>query len=156
MHLCWYDAETGNKLNEGWTKQRVLSLGYSLLSGIIMFDVLLAVGICVFGYLSGSLPFALWITRLVKGVDVRDAGSGHASTTNTIRQAGWGPGILVLIFDIGKGYLPTLMVDFFPNAFLTVLTDFGLSWDLLSTTPTFLFCHVCPLNLVYTQTRFRS
>ncbi len=74
-----------------------------------MFDVLLAVGICVFGYLSGSLPFALWITRWVKGIDVRDAGSGHASTTNTIRQAGWGPGILVLIFDIGKGYLPTLV-----------------------------------------------
>jgi hypothetical protein len=27
------------------------------------------------GYLCGSIPFAIWITRLVKGVDVRDAGS---------------------------------------------------------------------------------
>jgi len=42
----------------------------------------------VLGYLSGSLPFALWVTRLVKGVDVRDGGSGHVTTTNTIRQAG--------------------------------------------------------------------
>ena len=57
------------------------------------------------GYLLGSLPFALWITRLVKGVDVRDAGSGHVTTTNTIRQAGWLPGAFVLVLDIGKGFL---------------------------------------------------
>lgn len=58
------------------------------------------------GYLSGSLPFALWITRLVKGIDVRDGGSGHVTTTNTIRQAGWLPGALVLVLDITKGFLP--------------------------------------------------
>ena len=63
----------------------------------------------ILGYLSGSLPFALWITRLVKGVDVRDSGSGHVTTTNTIRQAGFGWGILVLILDIGKGFLPTYL-----------------------------------------------
>ncbi len=58
------------------------------------------------GYLAGSLPFAIWVTRLVKGVDVRDAGSGHATTTNTIRQAGFGWGALVLVLDIAKGFLP--------------------------------------------------
>jgi len=61
----------------------------------------------VLGYLSGSLPFSIWITRYAKGVDVRDAGSGHATTTNTIRQAGFGWGALVLILDIAKGFLPT-------------------------------------------------
>jgi glycerol-3-phosphate acyltransferase PlsY len=35
------------------------------------------------------------------------AGSGHATTTNTIRQAGFGPGALVFILDLGKGYIPT-------------------------------------------------
>src|SRR3972149_3636159 len=59
------------------------------------------------GYLFGSLPFSIWITRFVKSVDVRDAGSGHATTTNTIRQAGFGWGALVLILDISKGYIPT-------------------------------------------------
>ncbi len=59
------------------------------------------------GYLSGSLPFSIWITRLLKGVDVRDAGSGHATTTNTIRQAGFGAGALVLVLDVAKGFLPT-------------------------------------------------
>ncbi|MEW6405225.1 MAG: glycerol-3-phosphate acyltransferase [Chloroflexota bacterium] len=58
------------------------------------------------GYIFGSLPFSIWVTRLAKGVDVRDAGSGHATTTNTIRQAGFGWGALVLILDIAKGFVP--------------------------------------------------
>ncbi len=61
----------------------------------------------IVGYLAGSLPFALWITRLVKDVDIRDGGSGHVTTTNTIRQAGFAPGAAVLILDISKGFLPT-------------------------------------------------
>ena len=69
-------------------------------------NLLLSLLFPVLGYLSGSLPFAIWITRLVKGVDVRDAGSGHATTTNTIRQAGFGWGALVLVLDIAKGFLP--------------------------------------------------
>ncbi len=61
------------------------------------------------GYLSGSLPFSIWVTRYVKGVDVRNAGSGHATTTNTIRQAGFGWGALVFILDVSKGFLPTFL-----------------------------------------------
>jgi len=68
---------------------------------------LAAIGFALLGYLSGSLTPSIWITRRVKGVDVRDAGSGHATTTNTIRQAGFGWGALVLIIDIAKGFVPT-------------------------------------------------
>jgi len=60
----------------------------------------------ILGYLFGSLPFSIWVTRFAKDVDVRDAGSGHATTTNTIRQAGFGWGALVLILDIAKGFIP--------------------------------------------------
>lgn len=60
-------------------------------------------------YLSGSLPFALWITRLVKKTDLRDSGSGHATTTNTVRQAGFAAGALVLILDLSKGFLPVFL-----------------------------------------------
>jgi glycerol-3-phosphate acyltransferase PlsY len=42
-------------------------------------------------------------------VDVRNAGSGHATTTNTIRQAGFGWGALVFILDIAKGFVPTYL-----------------------------------------------
>ena len=61
------------------------------------------------GYLFGSLPFSIWIPRFVKNVDVRDAGSGHATTTNTIRQAGFGWGALVLLLDIAKGFIPVFL-----------------------------------------------
>ena len=61
------------------------------------------------GYLFGSLPFSIWITRFAKGVDLRDSGSGHATTTNTIRQAGFGWGALVLALDIAKGFIPTYL-----------------------------------------------
>lgn len=75
------------------------------------------------GYLSGSLPFSIWVTRFVKGVDVRDAGSGHATTTNTIRQAGFGWGALVAILDVAKGFLPTfLAIKYTNNIWVIVLT----------------------------------
>ncbi len=61
------------------------------------------------GYLSGSIPFAVWITRWSKGIDVREGGSGHMTATNTIRQAGWFPGILVFLLDTAKGFLPVFL-----------------------------------------------
>ena len=61
------------------------------------------------GYILGSLPFALWVTRIIKGTDIRDAGSGHVTTTNTIRQAGWLPGIVVAFLDISKGFVPVYL-----------------------------------------------
>jgi glycerol-3-phosphate acyltransferase PlsY len=77
----------------------------------------------IFGYLCGSLPFAIWITRLVKGADVRDSGSGHATTTNTIRQAGFGWGALVLALDIAKGFLPVyLAVKYSENPWVIAAT----------------------------------
>ncbi|MCB9109808.1 MAG: glycerol-3-phosphate acyltransferase [Anaerolineales bacterium] len=75
------------------------------------------------GYLFGSLPFSIWVTRFVKNVDVRDAGSGHATTTNTIRQAGFGWGALVLVLDIAKGFLPTwLAVRYSGEVWVVALT----------------------------------
>ena len=60
----------------------------------------------IIGYLAGSLPFGLWVTRLVKNIDIRDGGSGHVGATNTIRQAGFTAGAAVLLLDILKGFLP--------------------------------------------------
>jgi len=78
-------------------------------------NILLLLLFPVLGYLSGSLPFSIWVTRYVKNVDVRDAGSGHATTTNTIRQAGFAWGALVLFLDLAKGFLPTYLALRFTN-----------------------------------------
>src|SRR3990172_48789 len=72
-------------------------------------NILLSFLFPVFGYLSGSLPFSIWVTHYAKNVDVRDAGSGHATTTNTIRQAGFGWGALVFVLDVAKGFIPTYL-----------------------------------------------
>ena len=58
----------------------------------------------VVAYLLGSLPFGVWVGRLFIGRDVRAGGSGHSGATNTLRQAGWAAGVLVLVLDIGKGF----------------------------------------------------
>ena len=85
--------------------------------------ILFAFGFGLLGYLSGSLPFAVWITRLIKGVDVRDSGSGHATTTNTFRQAGLLPGALVFVLDVAKGFVPTwLALHYAPADWVAVLT----------------------------------
>ena len=74
-----------------------------------MNDWLLVVGFLLLGYLAGSLPTSVIVTRVVIGKDVRDGGSGHATTTNTIRQAGWLSGLVVFILDVTKGVLPTYL-----------------------------------------------
>jgi acyl phosphate:glycerol-3-phosphate acyltransferase len=88
--------------------------------------ILLSLIFALFGYICGSLTFAIWITRLLKGVDVREAGSGHATTTNTVRQAGFAAGALVLVLDIAKGFLPAwLALHYVPagsRIWITALT----------------------------------
>lgn len=66
---------------------------------------MLTLGLITAAYLLGSLPFGLWLGYLILKRDVRAGGSGHTGTTNTIRQAGWAAGALVLALDLGKGAL---------------------------------------------------
>jgi glycerol-3-phosphate acyltransferase PlsY len=89
------------------------------------------------GYLFGSLPFSIWVTRYAKGVDVRDAGSGHATTTNTIRQAGLGWGALVAVLDVAKGFIPTFLAVRYSNetwviALTAALAVAGHCWPLFA------------------------
>jgi glycerol-3-phosphate acyltransferase PlsY len=99
--------------------------------------LLSAIGFALLGYLSGSLSFSIWVTRLVKGVDVRDAGSGHATATNTIRQAGFVPGIVVMLLDITKGFVPVwLALTHAPSIWMVPLTAacvvIGHCWPLFA------------------------
>jgi len=53
----------------------------------IIIPLLYTLGFGLLGCLCGSLPFAIWITRLFKGVDVRDAGSALATAMRLARNA---------------------------------------------------------------------
>jgi glycerol-3-phosphate acyltransferase PlsY len=65
-----------------------------------LFNAVIAV---IISYLLGSVSFSIVIARLVKGIDIRQHGSGNAGATNTLRVLGKGPGIAVFILDIAKG-----------------------------------------------------
>jgi acyl phosphate:glycerol-3-phosphate acyltransferase len=67
----------------------------------------------VIAYLLGSIPSAVWIGKRFHNIDVREHGSGNAGTTNTIRVLGWTTGIPVLIIDIVKGWLASMLPVFF-------------------------------------------
>jgi glycerol-3-phosphate acyltransferase PlsY len=59
-------------------------------------------------YVIGSIPTAYLFARLLKGMDIRKAGSGNVGATNAIRVLGKGAGITVLLLDIFKGALPVI------------------------------------------------
>lgn len=56
-------------------------------------------------YLIGSIPTAYIFGRVLKGIDIREHGSGNAGATNVFRVIGKSPGIIVLIIDIIKGFV---------------------------------------------------
>ena len=66
--------------------------------------------ICL-SYLIGSIPTAVWISRSVHGIDIRDYGSGNAGATNTFRVLGPRLGSIVMLVDVIKGFIgPSLYI----------------------------------------------
>jgi len=62
------------------------------------------------GYLSGALPFGLWLGQGFRGVDVRTLGSKNLGATNVYRVLGPPLGIATLLLDVAKGALPVWLV----------------------------------------------
>ena len=56
-------------------------------------------------YLLGSIPTSVWLGRAIKGVDLREHGSGNAGATNAFRVLGKPIGSVVLLLDMLKGFL---------------------------------------------------
>ena len=56
-------------------------------------------------YLLGSIPTSVWLGRAIKGVDLREHGSGNAGATNAFRVLGKPIGTIVLLLDMLKGFL---------------------------------------------------
>jgi acyl phosphate:glycerol-3-phosphate acyltransferase len=55
-------------------------------------------------YLLGSTPTGYTAARLLKGIDIREHGSGSTGATNVLRTLGTVPGLFVLLVDALKGY----------------------------------------------------
>jgi len=70
----------------------------------------------IIGYLWGSIPAGYWMGKLIKGkdFDIRDYGSHKIGATNVLRTLGRVPALIVLIFDLLKGFGPTLIATLVP------------------------------------------
>jgi len=61
-------------------------------------------------YLIGSIPTSIMAGKMLKGIDVRDFGSGNAGGTNAFRVLGWKAGLTVTLIDIVKGVIAAVSV----------------------------------------------
>lgn len=87
--------------------------------------------VVILSYLVGSIPTSIILSKLVKGIDIRQHGSGNAGGTNVFRVLGWKWGVLTIILDAVKGAIAVIVVarlylDNFPFSNITPFDDFTL------------------------------
>jgi len=66
-------------------------------------QIVVNIGIILFGYVLGSIPFGLLIVKLKTGKDIREVESGRTGGTNAMRAAGFWAGLATAMLDILKG-----------------------------------------------------
>ena len=65
-------------------------------------------------YIIGSIPTAVWVSKSVFGIDIRDYGSGNAGATNSFRVLGSKWGSFVMLVDVTKGVVATSLYILIP------------------------------------------
>jgi glycerol-3-phosphate acyltransferase PlsY len=87
-------------------------------------DTFLAVAF-VIGYLLGSIPFGLILTRLAGTQDLRSIGSGNIGATNVLRTGRKGLAAATLILDMLKGTAAVLIAGLYDGPNAAMLAAFG-------------------------------
>ena len=90
-----------------------------------MTELLCMAGAAVIGYLLGSINFAVVVSRLLDGDDVRNHGSGNAGMTNILRTYGKKQAALVCAGDFLKGMLSVMLARTLFGAFDLTFMDGG-------------------------------
>jgi glycerol-3-phosphate acyltransferase PlsY len=65
----------------------------------------------IIGYLLGSIPTAYIVSRMRKGIDIRNVGSGNMGAANVMRQIGAHEGVFVGLIDVAKGAVAILIAQ---------------------------------------------
>lgn len=79
----------------------------------------------VAGYLLGSIPFGLVLTRLAGLGDIRDIGSGNIGTTNVLRTGRKDLALATLILDSGKGGIAVLIAGYMYGQDMAIMAGTG-------------------------------
>src|ERR1035441_9739353 len=78
-----------------------------------------------FGYLLGSIPFGLLLTRATGGPDIRAIGSGNIGATNVLRTGRKGIAAATLLCDIFKGTLAVLVTAHYVGVEAALVAGLG-------------------------------
>jgi acyl phosphate:glycerol-3-phosphate acyltransferase len=81
----------------------------SLLFNLVDFYMPYVLVAVIGGYLSGSVPYGLIISKIMGAGDIRAAGSGNIGATNVLRVVGKGAAAATLLLDALKGAVPVLV-----------------------------------------------
>ena len=84
------------------------------------------IAVVLLGYLLGSIPFGLIISKRSARVDIRQVGSGRTGATNVLRTAGKKAAALVTILDLGKGALAVVLAGLIFGSDYVVMGNSGL------------------------------
>ncbi len=71
----------------------------------------------VLAYLIGSIPTAVWVSKVLFGFDIREYGSGNSGATNTYRVLGPKWGTFVMVADMLKAIIAVKLAFLLPNSF---------------------------------------
>lgn len=66
----------------------------------------------VLGFLAGSMPFSVWVGRLLLHADIRAYGDGNPGAANAWRAGGWRAGLAAGLLDYLKGAIPVGLAHF--------------------------------------------
>ncbi len=69
--------------------------------------------ILLFAYLLGSIPIGLIVGKIFYHKDIRKEGSGNIGATNALRAFGTSTGLIVLLLDMAKGFIPVMLATSF-------------------------------------------
>ena len=79
-------------------------IGFNMIAGLLL------------GYLLGSIPFGLLLTKASGGGDIRNIGSGNIGATNVLRTGRKGLAALTLLLDLLKGFFAVFIAaDYLPG-----------------------------------------
>ncbi|EDX87183.1 conserved hypothetical protein TIGR00023 [Synechococcus sp. PCC 7335] len=85
-------------------------------------------------YLLGSIPTGFLLAKALRGIDIREHGSGNTGATNVFRVMGKGAGIAALVIDLSKGITAVLLMrwlvthsDLFGSR-LSEISDQAAAW----------------------------
>jgi len=84
------------------------------------------IAVAVIGYLIGSIPFGVLISKRKAKVDIRQYGSGKIGTANVLRTAGGKIAAVVLALDVSKGVLAVLLAGLIIGKDYLVVGNVGL------------------------------